>query len=986
MSGKKHKGTANWGSMVPAIGAGQWLRALGLMAAMALLALAATRVAPAQRGPEASLPVVISRVMTSNPSACYSVDGEYYDWLELQNISERPVSLRGWRLTKSGDIRDSRCVFGDIQLDPGETLLVYCHPRPEGYAGEALFSGFALSADGEVLMLSDPRQNIATLVVPELRKADVFQRDAATGVYVPTPFAEALGADAGFTRALNPAFNPNGLMISEVMPVNRATLADEDGDFSDWIELYNGSDQPVSLKDCALSDDDANHLKWRFPERTLGPGEYLLVFASGKNRRDAGGELHTSFRLSRKGEALRLYGPGGEVLSWVEYAAAEADQSLSRTAGGGVTAAVDPSPGDGNTAPGTLADASKLGGNATGLVINEVLASGKGADWVEVRNISGAAVDLSGMGLSDDPARPRKWQFPQGARLAADGYAVVVLTGAPDGAPADGAETSTATPAADYTAPFALSSGETVCLSTPEGEVIDRIRLYDQRRDVSFGRAEGYDQARYFREVTPGKPNAGKSYAKAAMPIAFSTPPGLVREKSIRLEMSSSPGVDIYYTTDGSEPTRSSPVYSGPIALDSNTCIKAIAWSEDALPSPIASATYIFDQHSLRLVSITGKHSELNGASGTLNTGAKKQGYTVFCEIYAPDGAQLVSQRCHLVLSGHNSRTHMAQKAFRLTARRNTGDTRFRAALFSQRGYDEYKSVVIRASGQDCFQTHMRDSILTALAADTRVFYQETEVCVVYVNGVYWGLYNMRERVDPHSICQFEGWDDPDAVSLVERTGSAAHALQGSASSYKAMLRWVRSHSLSSDANVELLRQGLDIENYLDYVILQMYTCNQDLGNVKLYCSEQDKRWKWVFFDIDLSYQIDRNNVRDWLNGSEVGTITSQDATLFQNLMDNAALKDAFLTRFGELLATTLSSENVVGRIETRYNLIKDEMKRNCERWDWSTGTWNRYVKAMVKYANERPGKLIGYLRDAFHLSDAQTRHYFGAAMEKAGM
>ena len=101
------------------------------------------------------------------------------------------------------------------------------------------------------------------------------------------------------------------------------------------------------------------------------------------------------------------------------------------------------------------------------------------------------------------------------------------------------------------------------------------------------------------------------------------------------------------------------------------------------------------------------------------------------------------------------------------------GAGKFHAKLFSNRDYEEYDSVFMRASGEDANQTHMRDSVLTALAADTSVMYQETEVAVLYVNGKYWGVYNMRERVSKHSIAQFEGWENPDDVEIVEGSGKS---------------------------------------------------------------------------------------------------------------------------------------------------------------------------------------------------------------------
>ena len=964
MSRKKKRSRDSWRQASPHIDGQDWLRALGLTLALAVFACAAAFLAPLLEPPEADLPVVISRVMSSNPAACFSVEGRYYDWLELTNLSGEPVSLKGWRLTKTADLRGGY-VFDELALQPGEARIVYCDDPPENYEGSECFSGFRLSADGELLTLADARQRFASLTVPQLARTDIYQR-REDGTYRAVPLAESLGGDERFLRSLRPDYDPAGLMISEVMPVNRTILRDADGDFSDWIELYNAGERAVDLTGYALSDNDSDHLKWPFPSRVVQPGERLVLFASGKDRRAEGEELHANFRLSGDGEALRLYDAGGRAISWVEYGAVSADVSLSRNESGEIVQDLPPSPGQENTGLGAQSAASAVSVNDLGLYINEVLTSGEGEDWLELANTSGQEIDLSGMGLSDDPAHPRKWRFPAGARIAVGGYVVVTLAGGE----ADSQSIAEDRAPADYVADFALSAGETACLSMPDGKLIDFIRTQELRRDVSVGRVEGVDRYRCFAEPTPGRPNAAASYEKVAREISFSVPPGIVREDRIELALTSDADVDIYYTTDGSQPTKASKLYDRPIALSKNTCIRAIAWRDGVLQSEEALASYIFGQHSLRLVCVTGNPGQLTGSEGMLNTGARKKGCGVFVEIYEPDGTRQIAQSCFFILSGHQSRTHFGQKSFRLTAKRAYGDTRFRAALFSNRDYDEYKSIVVRAGGQDVMQTKMRDSILTSLAADTRVLYQETEPCVVYVNGRYWGLYNLRERIDTHSICQFEGWSNPDGVTLGESTGNA---------SYRRMLSWVAEHDLSNEANLAELRKVVDVENYLDYVALEMYTCNQDLNNIRYYrSSDEDPRWKWALFDLDLSFQIDRNNVKDWLRESKVGTVTSQDATLFCKLMKNSSLRDAFLTRMGQLLATTFSADNVLGKIRARYDLIREEMALNCKRWDWSTGTWNRYVKAMAKYASERPVKLAGYLQEAFGLSDAQARKYFG--------
>jgi len=102
---------------------------------------------------------------------------------------------------------------------------------------------------------------------------------------------------------------PGNVIISEFVAVNQTGLVDEDGDFSDWIEIYNRSNQAVNLSGWSLSDDPTDPIKWMFPDLTLGSHDYLLVFASGKNRKVVGPDtpLHTNFKIGQQTEFLGLY-------------------------------------------------------------------------------------------------------------------------------------------------------------------------------------------------------------------------------------------------------------------------------------------------------------------------------------------------------------------------------------------------------------------------------------------------------------------------------------------------------------------------------------------------------------------------------------------------------------------------------------------------------------------------------------------------------
>ena len=952
----KKRNTRRWA--VRPFTAGDWPRLFALVTVIAALAWAgAVFISPdVGRGEDSA--VVIDRVMTSNPSACYSVHGEYYDWVELRNISGETVSLSGWRL---GDTVDQRGAFGlgDTALPPGERMIVYCAKAPEGYEGSALFSGFKLSANGEVLALSDGQRRLRqVLEVPAMAAAQVYQRED-NGEYHVVNFAAM--AEAGAVD-LRPPFNDRGLFISELMASNHTQLQDADGDWPDWIELFNGTADPVDLSGYALSDDDVNQRKWVFPSVTVQPGEYLVVFASGKDRRE--GELHTNFKLSTVSEAVRLYDPEGRVVSWVEYEGLPRELSLSRMPDGALTNEIAPTPGYENSETGVRAARMLVSENVGDLRINEIMASGSGTDWIELYNDADHSLDLTGIGLSDNTNHPRRWQFPEGALIPAKGYVTVLLCGR---------EGASGIQNGRYCANLSLAAGETAVLAEPDGTLLDKVTLFEQYRNVSYGRAEGQARYRYFAEATPGEANATASYAGKVANIEFSEPGGQHRGKKLSVSLTADPEVTIYYTTDGSEPTTTSKVYSAPIELKRSTVIKAFACRADMMPSDLGVQSYILGAaHTVRLVSVSGNSAKLDGKTGMLNTGIKGEGADAFVEIYEPDGNRVIAQKCLMKLAGHSSREHADQKGFSLRAKKVYGESRFNYALFSNRDYTSYKSFVMRASGQDCKQTFMRDSILSALAADTGVLYRETEVCVVYVNGRYWGAYNMRERVSKDSIAQFHGWDNPDDVEYKKGSGYSSE-------NYRQMLNWVEANDLSDDANVETLRGMMDIENYLEYVMLEMYINNQDLGNVGFYRNPNaDGLWRWTLYDLDLSYQLAGDNVKAWLEGEKVGTITDQSNLLFRKLMKNAGLRDWFLRRMGDMLATAFSAENVTGKIRERYALLEPEMEAECKRWNWTTDTWKRYGQRMINYAKSRPANLVKYLTTDFKLTAEQAEAYFG--------
>ena len=287
----------------------------------------------------------------------------------------------------------------------------------------------------------------------------------------------------------------SGLRVNEVMASNVGTLADEYGEFDDWVEIVNVGTEARNLDGMFLTDNYGDHRKWDMPAIILEGQSSMLIWCDGQPEQ---GILHTTFKLSASGEDIALYDTeehGNTRLSGFHFGVQGADISV------GWSALTTGLPGSGKTIenhflePEYLASPTPGYENSeplSGVVINEfqtTSASGGVDDWIEFHNRSTEAVNISGWGVSDDPLTPLKWVFPLGTILDAGTFIVVDET----------------------VLGFSLSSiGEMVQLSSADGLTgIDFVQFGEQQPDVSYGRSYSHSYWSFFDEVTPGAANPG---------------------------------------------------------------------------------------------------------------------------------------------------------------------------------------------------------------------------------------------------------------------------------------------------------------------------------------------------------------------------------------------------------------------------------------------------------------------------------------------
>ncbi len=265
--------------------------------------------------------VIINELMASNQSTLVALDGSYPDWIELHNRGDEAVNLAGWQLRDPG----AHWTFPEWTLGSGEYLIVFASGDDKVITQPVVefHTNFKLKKEGEYVGLLRPDSSIAHEYNPFPEQLE----DGSFGLSRNDNFAQY------FSQPTPGAENPPAptVMITEFMAVNQGTLADEDGDFADWIELHNAGDGPANLNGWILEDWSA---QWEFPEVVIGPGEYLVVFASANDRREIERPLHTNFKLAGEGDRLALRRTDGVVVSEFVFPEQRTDVSFGLTIDG----------------------------------------------------------------------------------------------------------------------------------------------------------------------------------------------------------------------------------------------------------------------------------------------------------------------------------------------------------------------------------------------------------------------------------------------------------------------------------------------------------------------------------------------------------------------------------------------------------------------------------------------------------------------------
>ena len=629
------------------------------------------------------------------------------------------------------------------------------------------------------------------------------------------------------------------------------------------------------------------------------------------------------------------------------------------------------------------------------VVINEIMTNNgvfvddEHHDWIELHNNGSADVDLSGYGLSDSKKKPMKWVFPEGATLPAGGYVLVYCT--------DEGEFASNLRKGIYYAPFKLSDeGENLVLSNAKEQQLDLVEYPQQYGNISWGRAADGNEWGFFDHGTPRAANEKTAYAERAERPVIETAAGFYTlNKGENLSVTISGEGEIRYTLDGSEPTRQSQLYADPITISKTTVVRARVCDADKLMSVAVGATYLINDPSpVAVVSLSTDDKYFNDkeigvfvrGNGDTPNYMKELEHPIHIEYFDESGVRQLAQNASFHITGTSSRGY-AQKSMGIYARDAYGDAnRFYFNPFENRDYDAYKSIQLRSTGSDGRASRMRDVVLTSLAKGLGLMYQDSRPVVVYINGEYWGHYNLREKVNKHSIAQWEGVTDKaliDQIDVLEGMAREDQIQNGSSEDWLALRAYVKEHDLNDPTHLQYVTDRLDVDNFFTWVSLQLVFRNADLENVRMY-RVPDGKWKYVLYDLDGGGVSDPQGIYMLMYSSKAGGQVSSQYSLLSNLLKVPEMKDRFLTTFAHVIEHSFLYESVVDPIIDRWEaILKELLPRHLKRYTSLTlPTWRTNVGAFRYAIRTSPRKTIDEVSTILGLTKAEKERYFSHVLE----
>ena len=473
----------------------------------------------------------------------------------------------------------------------------------------------------------------------------------------------------------------------------------------------------------------------------------------------------------------------------------------------------------------------------------------------------------------------------------------------------------------------------------------------------------------------------------------------------------SNPFFEIRYTTDGSEPNRKSSIYAGGIKIDKSSVIKFGFFSNGVLEDKIYTKVFVFNKHTVPVVFLATDpinlwdpiqgiyvEGENEKSPNFTQKGSDWQKPAEF--FYFDENGKLGLQMpVEIRISGGGTR-YNSQKTLRICAKQEFGYKSINYDFFGEGASKQHKCILLRNSGNDWGKTLLRDVLGQSLVYDLGIDVQHHKTSVLYLNGEYWGIHNIREFYDDQYL-KYKYGTKKESVVIIEpdrrRSGYPVvkNGNEGDEKYYLELLDNVNDY--------DYLKEHIDIDSYIDYFLIHLYTANDDWpdNNIRAWKLKTDEypsmslkpldgKWRWLLYDLDSSLGKDKMNSNDinTLYFSTRKTIFSDNSKkeekwptqIIRTLLTNEDFVNSFINRYADLLNTNFRKETVLEKIETLKKTYEPEIPMHVSKWGGtptkgekpafeSLEKWQSNVQVIENFAQNRTKYERQHIVDYFNLS-----------------
>lgn len=777
------------------------------------------------------------------------------------------------------------------------------------------------------------------------------------------------------------------IIINEGCNKNYSILPDEDGEFEDWIELYNAGSTTLNLYNYSLTDNLSEPTKWLLPNLIMNPGDYEIIYCSSKDRYASPGfvtVLNTGSFTPTTGWNTHNFttpfywdGTSSIVVNVCSYSSTgyitNSVFNQSTTAYQSTTFAFnDGSPAScsattGNTAalrPNMLLNGMQIG---TGTVQNspyDYPAPYGNWYWSSRTQMIIPASELTAAGLTAGNITSLAFDVVSTDPVLYD-YIEISMKAVPD-----------TEMTADF---FPLSGnmnhtnfsidgdGETIFLMTPGLSVMSNLTVHTDGYDDSYGCfPDASTTKKIFGTPTPNASNNGSStYNGYLNSPLFSVNSGFFSTPfTVTITNPNALPSTVRYTTDGSEPTGTSTVYSGGgIPITATTVLRARVFDSDSLPSAITSASYFFGvNHITPIISVITDDANLYGANGMFDNWWEdwlRPAHVEYFDSMSTHPLVFSQQAGIMIDGGAGGSRSQPQHSFRVEWTNGVlGDEPIVHNVIPDRaGRTEYNTFYLRNGSNQYLTLPYKDaSQVKMMCSGLNAYYSTWRPVSVYINGDYFGLYELREKYDAQMF-EFQDTADPSTIEIVGLSywyNLILRATEGDVNNFWNSYDQFLTIDPASPTFWDEADVHFDMKHYVDYIIGESWMGNVDWpqNNIKAYRADATN-YAWRFCTIDLELSLQPNGWTDCYSDM-IGYMMGQSTGIpYINIwlqgIQNDQFKNYFINRYADVMNTAYQTDRLLAIEQGIFDQVYPEMPNEYARW----GNWWDVPGEMSEFYND---------------------------------